>query len=635
MHGPSQTNFFMEEKDLNPTPLKDPFERIGMALSGGGYRAAAFSLGSLSYLNHLQYDGRGLNQSIEFMSSASGGTIANLFYTVGIHKGDRFTSTYQRMLDALSGDKVLNKALTVLNDDQEWEQQAKRRNIINAFAKAYDALFFNGDTFAVYWDKDHIKAFEVCLNATEFYRGLSFRFQTDGTYSHSQWIGNNYLWFNTQKLETFKKIRLADALAASSCFPGGFEPIVYPEDFSYAGLAPDELREAVIYENYEEQQFPLNYIPPAATVPDPKQPSYINCFGLMDGGMTDNQGLSSLMKADLKRRRRKKPEPFSLMIVTDVASYFMDSYEVPETGPAAGWRNKNLNDYIKRFQGFLGKVSKLPVVAAIVIALLAITCYIFPYLWLWIVAALFAGVAITLGGLAYFIQRSPETGAIITGAEQFDVKTFLQKTLNMGKSFSDAVITKLSYYLRQTRLRFVEQMLKARLSSVMTMVSDINLKQVRRLIYEMFYDNQIWDNRRMPNFIYELSQHNAQARHNRISNPKRLGWTPTPADLNLLLNGLDHIQPVAEDARVMGTTLWFDETDKHDGMLRTLVATGQFTTCMNLLEYLISLERKGITFTTAVNAKIAKTRMQLESDLSHFKSDPYFLYDQIALATGL
>jgi hypothetical protein len=169
----------------------------------------------------------------------------------------------------------------------------------------------------------------------------------------------------------------------------------------------------------------------------------------------------------------------------------------------------------------------------------------------------------------------------------------------------------------------------------MTMVSDINLKQVRRLIYEMFYDNQIWDNRRMPNFIYELSQHNAQARHNRISNPKRLGWTPTPADLNLLLNGLDHIQPVAEDARVMGTTLWFDETDKHDGMLRTLVATGQFTTCMNLLEYLISLERKGITFTTAVNAKIAKTRMQLESDLSHFKSDPYFLYDQIALATGL
>jgi hypothetical protein len=43
-------------------PLSTPFSSIGLALSGGGFRAAAFSLGMLSYRNRvkLTWDGKGL-----------------------------------------------------------------------------------------------------------------------------------------------------------------------------------------------------------------------------------------------------------------------------------------------------------------------------------------------------------------------------------------------------------------------------------------------------------------------------------------------------------------------------------------------------------------------------------------------
>ena len=37
-------------------PLTTPFKNIALALSGGGFRAASFSLGTLSYLERLKLD---------------------------------------------------------------------------------------------------------------------------------------------------------------------------------------------------------------------------------------------------------------------------------------------------------------------------------------------------------------------------------------------------------------------------------------------------------------------------------------------------------------------------------------------------------------------------------------------------
>lgn len=64
-------------------------------------------------------------------------------------------------------------------------------------------------------------------------------------------------------------------------------------------------------------------------------------FGLIDGGVVDNQGLYSLGLEDSLRppkynaasepspNGKPEPRPFDLLIACDVASYFLDPYEVP------------------------------------------------------------------------------------------------------------------------------------------------------------------------------------------------------------------------------------------------------------------------------------------------------------------
>ncbi|NJK52252.1 MAG: patatin-like phospholipase family protein [Leptolyngbyaceae cyanobacterium SU_3_3] len=61
---------------------------------------------------------------------------------------------------------------------------------------------------------------EIAFNATEFRTGVAFRFQKST--NDSALIGNGNV---SIPKESAKDIRLADIVAASSCFPGGFEPM--------------------------------------------------------------------------------------------------------------------------------------------------------------------------------------------------------------------------------------------------------------------------------------------------------------------------------------------------------------------------------------------------------------------------
>lgn len=629
------------EQLTSSIPLSTPLQNIGMAFSGGGFRAASFCLGTLSYLQHIQTKtGATLLQHVSFISSASGGTITNAGYTSYQHQGKSFQQFYHDYLSHLSGDKLLEHALSILNDDKEWKEGGnnKQRNLINAFAKVYDRILFKGDTLDVYWNKSHVKEFEVCFNATEFYRGQSFRFQTTGTDNAYQVIGNKYLYFDTERLAAVRKLKLADILASSSCFPMGFEPIVYPQDFTYQdangkSATEQELKEAVYYENYEEITYRLSDKAEAYDNTDSnttqKQIKYLQKFGLMDGGITDNQGLNSVMLADKKRRARKIPTPFDLIIVTDVASYFMNAYEVPVQQDSPEWRKKNIAYYIQKIRGYIKGLNQVTIISAILllVSIVGIIRTQDPTTKYLLCALL--GVTATVLALMLVLRTQKATKNIFNDPESFDLKTFLKNSIHIEKFFSDSITDKLIRFLKLTRLGVLEQMLKARISSVMTMVSDVNLKQVRRLIYQAFYSDPMWDNRRMPNFIYELSTFNINCRTNRIKDPKRLTWTATSADKYLLLANYDKINAVAEDARLMGTTLWFDETDMKKETLKKLVATGQFTTCANLVEYLISLERKGLVFDPAVTQELYEIKDKLMKDLETFKENPYWLYEEM------
>lgn len=613
------------------SPELCPFQNIAVAFSGGGFRAAAFALGTLSYLERLSVDGAPATKKISYIASASGGTITNLLYAAAIHKGEIFMDFYQHAKKKMAGEGLLEKALALVNDDSAWGKgDEKRQNMINAFARIYDRELFGGETMAVFSEKKHTRKFEICCNATEFYRGLSFRFQTNGTRSRDQLIGNRYLSFDVTHLETFQKIKLGDILAASSCFPMGFEPIVFPEDFTYSdpdgkSLNSTELRHAVCYEDYNERKRHLGEDSSAMNDKGAVQGASLRSFGLMDGGITDNQALNSLMLADKKRRRSRKPNPFDLMIITDVGSYFMDRYEVPPTKAPLGWRARSVSGITTSAR----KVLRLPKLARNIGLLVSAACfgtavYVTP-VWLRYALLIIGGMALSIGTLAFVLLALPSVRGLLRKPWEFDPIRALRRQLPLD-SFSDRIISKLLNYLKLTKLNVLEQMLKARISSAMTMVADVNLKQVRRLIYQAFYNDKCWDNRRVPNFIYELSAHNAVSRSNRLNDPKRLSWTATAEDKELLNTGLERLHAIAQKARTMGTTLWFDKQDMEEGQPANIIMTGQFTTCMNLLEYVISLERKRVALTREQREVLQHLKGQLIRDIQSFKLEPGFMY---------
>ena len=68
-------------------------KRIGLALSGGGYRAAAYHIGALRALHKL-----GMLDKVDVISSVSGGSIIAAYYA--LHDGDykSFEETFSKKI---------------------------------------------------------------------------------------------------------------------------------------------------------------------------------------------------------------------------------------------------------------------------------------------------------------------------------------------------------------------------------------------------------------------------------------------------------------------------------------------------------------------------------------------------------
>jgi predicted acylesterase/phospholipase RssA len=290
-----------------------PFEELAITLSGGGFRASAYSLGCLSYLHSLKYNGKTLLSRVKFIAGASGGAMTGLLFSTHNHMGIPFEETYRQLRDEiLDGDKILKEAARIISDDELWKNYpTKNRNTINAFALAYQKIAFENRSFNVYWDSTQATIEEVCFNASELENGRAFRFQTDGDKDTSEIMGNNYLRLKDNNSAAVRKLRLGDIMAASSCFPAGFEPMVFPDDFAMDEKHQKELMaETQTAKNYDwEDYIPMN-----------------RSFALMDGGITDNQGIESL-KLATERRKKLKGRGFDLVLICDVANYFMDPFE--------------------------------------------------------------------------------------------------------------------------------------------------------------------------------------------------------------------------------------------------------------------------------------------------------------------
>lgn len=564
--------------DLEVVPLNDPFERIALCLSGGGYRAAAFSLGTMIYLHNISFAGRRLLERVSLISSTSGGSITALAYGYHLANNHDFHLFSETLKAQLQGEDIVEKSLTILNDNKQWKGN-KKRTLINAFAKTYDELLFKSAPIGLLAKlRPRLK---ICINATEFYRGLTFRFQNYG------FIGNKFINLEKHQTATTDKIKIADVLAASSCFPVGFEPIEFPRDFSHPNLHEEDLRAATSVLDYNNE------------------PIKVNSISLMDGGVTDNQGLHSAMLTDLNARKSNE-KPISLFIVTDVASYFMDHYDVPEE------RTNNVG----RFS--LSGLYLFAIVAAAIAFVVSV----------YLLGEHDGPLKKYIGALLFFPAVSFLLWFVYDLISNLFRIIFLKKTKGFGvlksvfqiKNFSDEILNKLYHYLRKLSLSTLEQMIKNRLSSAVTMVSDINLKHVRRLINDLFYSNELFEDRRCTNYIYEYSAQNLASKVSRIND--RRNWNERDKDF---MRPSTAMTEIAEEARQMGTTLWFDSKDQKSEKLKKLIATGEFTVCGSLLEYILDL--KGNTGSWARIDEDKKQAVEsletlLRNHWEKFKRDP-------------
>ncbi|GGB84016.1 patatin-like phospholipase family protein [Dyadobacter sediminis] len=623
----------------------NPFDNIALALSGGGFRAASFSLGVLSYLDTLKLEnGSTLLSRVTYISSASGGTMAGAMYALNNAQGLPFGTFYKSLFENLEGTGLLDKVFGILNDDKQWELRPnKQRNIINAFALAYDSALFDAALLGDLYQSGspaHIQ--EICFNATEFYKGLLFRqnikMQPDPLYRSDEQFrfGNRNI---SLSYRSAKRLKLSDLLAASSCFPAGFEPVVFPDDFTYNAYsshvktALPELNKRellnglfVQLKEYDKTELERLYGKPgaeqiiASLPPDPKPEDIIRLanqfavvddfkMGMMDGGITDNQALESILDAQERRKSGKTIfKPFDLMLINDVGSDFIDPY-IPNA-------KKDTYTGIKGIT--IHSIITLLLIAGLLSAALTVSGF------LYIQQINRAKIAI-VAETACLLVSAIALAALLLIRSYIKGNIHLIGGLNLDKNFSKTIVTNLFSHFGATPLMVIIRMFQERISSVLLLNNDVFLKRIRYLLYHNAYESKKYIYRLKTNHIYDLSFSNDHVRQNIPSlKPGRA------------------LQIVAQAAFETGTTLWFDTSSQQSGKLPALIACGQFTTCYNLLEYIYrmkSIRKNKPSYFSSLSAaeqeKINALEKALKADYARFNSDPFWLYNQKGTQFGI
>jgi predicted acylesterase/phospholipase RssA len=422
------------------------FSPIGLTLSGGGTRAAAFHLGCLSYLEHV-----GVLSQVKMLSTVSGGTFTGAKYVLSLVHNQDFKAFFEEFYILLCGTKFLREGLENLVKNQAAVPSGRQNAIISAAQVYADTLLRTEDgkpvLFGSILDSD-IALQEVIFNATDFHSGIAFRFQK--SVDPNAKIGNYFVWVPE---EAAKMIRVADIVAASSCIPPGFEPMVFPDDFVWPG----------------------NAVPPGALhaggdaepVPVP----------LMDGGIYDNTGIDSLMLAD--RRQTDDDAKLQMVIISDVTQKTEKLHEYPEEIKVVPLTVGGINFII-------WGIYLLFFISAAVLGYELVRIFRqqeFKFFWDFFLY------------LMPFVLVFLAVGALWWGRAK--MKDILEKAVpQVGRTFWDQ--------LKRLSLTRLVNMANRRYQSMFDLTASIFMKRIRQLTYNAIYADEKYFKKRLPNFIYHL-----------------------------------------------------------------------------------------------------------------------------------
>ncbi|WP_417326572.1 patatin-like phospholipase family protein [Halarcobacter sp.] len=296
---------FIEKNKIRNITRSILIGKVGLALSGGGFRASFYHIGVLARLAELD-----MLKDIEVISTVSGGSIIGMMYYIrlkellerkdnsSIEKNDYIELIEEMQKDFLKSvqKNIRMKAFveynpyiqTLTQKLGEIYQEEFYGNEVKLMKELYikpNISNKNIDDF-----NPHFNSFEISnkvpilvVNSTCLNNGHNWRFTASGMgesqYMYDTTIDKNtihhYTRYGQFNNEEFYNFTISEAVASSSCVPGLFDPI--------------ELENAYI-ENEN--------------------------IKLVDGGVYDNQGLASILD-----------EECNIIICSDASGQFNDELE--------------------------------------------------------------------------------------------------------------------------------------------------------------------------------------------------------------------------------------------------------------------------------------------------------------------
>lgn len=532
-------NSKMKEK-MDKTENMEKELNIGLSFSGGGYRAATFDLGALSFLNSIKLEGgRTLLECVTVLASVSGGTIPAMKYMLAQAHEQSVDEMVKEVFNFLCNEDLVDRAMS--------EMSAQKANpdasLIKIMAGIYDERLFGNAKIGDIIEKiDDLNVKDYTALATDFDNSLPFRFRIS---NRKGVFGNNK---HSIGKDVVQHITPGEALACSSCFPSGFEPMMYPDDFQVSKR-----------EDFDKANTPT--------------------FGIMDGGVADNQGIESVLLAEERVRNNRKNKSstnkaLDLVIISDVASPYMKGY-----APSEHMLPKCLGKLT------LGRLRNYGIISELVMLALTVLAYALGWqFWLGVFSVILG--IVTAGNILGYVLKKKMYKAI-------------------GKTF----IGNRASFISHLKFATLESLLMNRAKSVVEMSSVVFLKRLRKMSYSSIYKDREWKNRVVTSTIYELRP---DEQWQKMDNNDTLPDYLAPSE---------DMQQISQQAASMGTTLWFTDQEKAEGMPQAIFACGQYTMCFNLLSYIESIEKDNTNLTEAHDL-IKACKPQLLEAWEKFKENP-------------
>lgn len=531
---------------------EQPFDELAVSLSGGGYRAAAFHLGVLDVLNQLE-----LLKSVSVLSTVSGGTFTGMKYALNLAEGHDFEKFYQDLRDFLASNNIIGDAFGGLQDKPGSPFAAQMPSLVRSAANVYASPGLFGDkTFDIILDDDKSHLKEVSFNATEFETANYFRFQRSESAAAD--IGNGNL---PVKKSVARTMRLADIAAASSGFPGAFEPIRFPDDFVWK-------------QNLEDVRSALGE-------------KFTDCVALMDGGIYDNQGVDSVI-ANYHRKGNK----VGLVIISDTNQRTKADAKGPR-GRAPFFEFKP-----EKKQGHLtlGAAVKLAWVVFFFSLATALTLLV-------------AGVRSYLDGgfrlRDIFLYGFPFILSAFVVWALYKIRSALKKGL---ESVTELTTIELWPHVKGLPIAQLFALLKGRVNSTLALTTAIFMKRIRDLIYRDINVYPKYEGRQFENLIYDLD------------NNKRDDTGKFKNKIVQMLDPTEELRQLAVAAEDVATALWIKGPDD----LNNLIACGQATMCFNLMRYILDC-RTDDTLTPKPGSREAEIYARADKLWQQLKKNRYAL----------